>query len=1036
MKSNLRNTSLKRLLGTALFLLMCVPFALAQNQVKVTGKVIDNLGESMIGVSILEKGTTNGVVTDIDGNYTLTVNQGATLVFSYVGYVTQELVANGGTLNVTLQEDTETLDEVVVVGYGVQKKSSVTGAISSVKTEDIENRSITRVEEALQGKTAVVQLLSTTSQPGSSPTIRIRGFSSNGTSDPLYVVDGLIVSDLSSIDPNNIQSMEVLKDAASAAIYGAQAGNGVVLITTKSGSQGTSSITYDFQYSISSLARRPKLLNSAEYFTQQKEADPTFTDANIQELIDNGTWDGVSSTDWYDVAFNASPSSHHTVTMQGANDKGSYFLSFNHLYDNGIIREDRDTYKRLSVMLNADYQIKPWLKVGTTANFANYTSKTISDGSGGTSYVSMIATVMTLAPYIADTYAPDALPTPMQANIANGFTLLQDANGNYYSCLGSMEQVHPMVAIRMSNKKNTGNSLMGTLYANFTPFKDFVFTTRMGYRIAGDQTYNKSNLYYGSASANNKENNGVTRTSTSTTYYQWENFANYNTTIAEDHNLSAMLGMSYSQTDQKYVYAAVDKIAKDDPLYSDLDWPAGDATKSVNGHNYIYRKLSYFGRLGYDYKNRYMAQFAMRADAADSSVLPSTNRWGYFPSASVGWTISNEDFFAENNNTPITFLKLRGSWGQNGSTSNLSGYKYSNALTTNAAGYSFNHSSAPNYIYTTTAKPSQLYNPDLKWETSEQLNIGVDLRAFRDRFTLSMDWYKKKTKDLIVSNIIIPYEAGNSAAPMNAGNVENKGFELEASWRDNIGDFGYSVTGNIATLKNKVTYLDPNVSGGRIEGSTTMASNGAFSAFEEGYPVWYFRGYQVDHLDENGDPVFRDNDNSGSIDANDKAMIGKPMPDFTYGITLTANYKNFDLLVFGNGSVGNDVFMSYSYNSIRYALKEMYDQRWTPSNTNAKYARPQLTNADKYGLSDAYVFDGSYFRIKQIQLGYTFPKQWLKKILVENLRVYASLDNFFLFTKYPGLDPEVSSTTTSGMGVDYGNYPTTKKVVFGLSVTF
>ena len=1036
MKSNLRNTSLKRLLGTALFLLMCVPFALAQNQVKVTGKVIDNLGESMIGVSILEKGTTNGVVTDIDGNYTLTVNQGATLVFSYVGYVTQELVANGGTLNVTLQEDTETLDEVVVVGYGVQKKSSVTGAISSVKTEDIENRSITRVEEALQGKTAGVQLVSTTSQPGSSPTIRIRGFSSNGTSDPLYVVDGLIVSDLSSIDPNNIQSMEVLKDAASAAIYGAQAGNGVVLITTKSGSQGTSSITYDFQYSISSLARRPKLLNSAEYFTQQKEADPTFTDANIQELIDNGTWDGVSSTDWYDVAFNASPSSHHTVTMQGANDKGSYFLSFNHLYDNGIIREDRDTYKRLSVMLNADYQIKPWLKVGTTANFANYTSKTISDGSGGTSYVSMIATVMTLAPYIADTYAPDALPTPMQANIANGFTLLQDANGNYYSCLGSMEQVHPMVAIRMSNKKNTGNSLMGTLYANFTPFKDFVFTTRMGYRIAGDQTYNKSNLYYGSASANNKENNGVTRTSTSTTYYQWENFANYNTTIAEDHNLSAMLGMSYSQTDQKYVYAAVDKISKDDPLYSDLDWPAGDATKSVSGHNYIYRKLSYFGRLGYDYKNRYMAQFAMRADAADSSVLPSTNRWGYFPSASVGWTISNEDFFAENNNTPITFLKLRGSWGQNGSTSNLSGYKYSNALTTNAAGYSFNHSSAPNYIYTTTAKPSQLYNPDLKWETSEQLNIGVDLRAFRDRFTLSMDWYKKKTKDLIVSNIIIPYEAGNSAAPMNAGNVENKGFELEASWRDNIGDFGYSVTGNIATLKNKVTYLDPNVSGGRIEGSTTMASNGAFSAFEEGYPVWYFRGYQVDHLDENGDPVFRDNDNSGSIDANDKAMIGKPMPDFTYGITLTANYKNFDLLVFGNGSVGNDVFMSYSYNSIRYALKEMYDQRWTPSNTNAKYARPQLTNADKYGLSDAYVFDGSYFRIKQIQLGYTFPKQWLKKILVENLRVYASLDNFFLFTKYPGLDPEVSSTTTSGMGVDYGNYPTTKKVVFGLSVTF
>ena len=1034
MKQNLKQTARERFAAMTLFLLICLPFSLVQAQtVKVNGRVTDDLNEPMIGVSIVEKGTANGCITDIDGNYTLNVKQGATLVYSYIGYVALERKAVAGVMNIILKEDAQALDEVVVVGYGVQKKSSVTGAISQVKSEDIQNRSITRAEEALQGKTAGVQLVSTTSQPGSSPTIRIRGFSSNGTSDPLYVVDGLIVNDLSSIDPNNIKSMEVLKDAASAAIYGAQAGNGVVLITTKSGSQGTSSISYDFQYSINSLARRPELLNSQEYLTQMKEADPTFTDVNIRELISNGVWDGVSSTDWYDVAFNASPASRHTVTFQGANDKGSYFLSLNNLYDNGIIREDRDTYKRLSVMLNADYKIKPWLKVGTTANYANYTSKAISDGSGGTSYVSMIATVMTLAPYIADTYPADALPTQMQAQIANGFTLLQNANGDYYSCLGTMEQVHPMVAIRMNDKKNTGNSLMGTLYANFTPIKDLVFTTRLGYRIATDNTYTHNNLYYGSASASNKDRNGVTRTSLSTTYYQWENFVNYNTTLLDTHNISAMLGMSYSQSDQIYVSAGVDKIAKDNLLYADVDWPAGDAVKSTGGHNYIYLKLSYFGRVGYDYKNRYMAQFAMRADAADASVLPPTNRWGYFPSASVGWTISNEDFFAENNHTPITFLKVRSSWGQNGSTSNLSGYKYSNALITNAAGYPFSNSKI-NYM--TSAQPSQLYNPDLKWETSEQLNIGLDLRAFKDRFSLSMDWYKKKTKDLIVSNIIIPYEAGNSAAPMNAGNVVNEGFELEASWRDNIGDFSYSVSGNIATLKNEVTYLDPHVSGGRIEGSTTMASNGSFSAFEEGFPVWYFRGYQVDHLNENGDPVFRDNDGNGSINANDKAMIGKPMPDFTYGLTLTASYKNFDLSVFGNGSVGNDVFMSYSYNRILYSLKEMYDQRWTPQNLSAKYARPQLTNADKYGLSDAYVFDGSYFRIKQIQLGYTFPKQWTKKIMIDNLRVYASLDNFFLFTKYPGLDPEVSSTTTSGMGVDYGNYPTTKKVVFGLSVTF
>ena len=365
----MENNFKRKLMAFWLFLLVGIPYMLAQSPMMVSGRITDDLGEPMIGVSVLEKGTSNGVITNMEGNYSLKVKQGAVIVYSYIGYVTQELKAVSERMNVTMKEDTRTLDEVVVVGYGVQKKSDLTGAISSVKAEDIQNRSITRVEEALQGKTAGVQLISTTSQPGASPTIRVRGFSSNGTSDPLYVVDGLIVSDLSAVDPNNIKSMEVLKDAASAAIYGAQAGNGVVLITTKSGSKGTSSISYDFQYSISSLARRPKLINSQEALLQKKEQDPTFTDDNIQELITSGTWDGVSTTDWYDVAFNASPSSHHTVNFQGANDKGSFFLSLNNLYDNGILRENKDTYKRLSVMLNADYDIKPWLKVGVTANY-------------------------------------------------------------------------------------------------------------------------------------------------------------------------------------------------------------------------------------------------------------------------------------------------------------------------------------------------------------------------------------------------------------------------------------------------------------------------------------------------------------------------------------------------------------------------------------------------------------------------------------------------------------------------------------------
>ena len=1024
MKTIVTQIRQKRLMALVLFLLVGMTSVFAQKQVNVSGRITDELNEPMIGVSVLEKGTTNGVITDLDGNYTLSASEGSTIVFSYIGYVTQEKKAVAGTMNIILKEDSKTLDEVVVVGYGVQKKSSVTGAISSVKAEDFENRTITNAEQALQGKTAGVQIISASAAPGSNPAIRIRGYSSNASSDPLYVVDGLRTKDISNLDPNDIESMEVLKDAASAAIYGAQAGNGVVLITTRKAKKGVRRISYDFQLSSQSLGRTPDILNAQEYVNYM-------TEGNLipRETIDR-YWDGKTNTDWIEETFESSMMQRHNVNFQGANDNGSLFASLSYLSNNGPIVGNKDVFDRITGTVNADYKIKDWLKFTTNNSFSRYHVQSVSEGSATGS---LMLSAIQLDPLTPVTYAPDKLPDTMINYMNQGHTLLQNANGDYYSCLGTMEQVHPMVAIRMNDKKNTGNSLMGTLYANFTPIKDLVFTTRLGYRIATDNTYTHNNLYYGSASASNKDRNGVTRTSLSTTYYQWENFVNYNTTLLDTHNISAMLGMSYSQSDQIYVSAGVDKIAKDNLLYADVDWPAGDAVKSTGGHNYIYRKLSYFGRVGYDYKNRYMAQFAMRADAADASVLPPTNRWGYFPSASVGWTISNEDFFAENNHTPITFLKVRSSWGQNGSTSNLSGYKYSNALITNAAGYPFSNSKI-NYM--TSAQPSQLYNPDLKWETSEQLNIGLDLRAFKDRFSLSMDWYKKKTKDLIVSNIIIPYEAGNSAAPMNAGNVVNEGFELEASWRDNIGDFSYSVSGNIATLKNEVTYLDPHVSGGRIEGSTTMASNGSFSAFEEGFPVWYFRGYQVDHLNENGDPVFRDNDGNGSINANDKAMIGKPMPDFTYGLTLTASYKNFDLSVFGNGSVGNDVFMSYSYNRILYSLKEMYDQRWTPQNLSAKYARPQLTNADKYGLSDAYVFDGSYFRIKQIQLGYTFPKQWTKKIMIDNLRVYASLDNFFLFTKYPGLDPEVSSTTTSGMGVDYGNYPTTKKVVFGLSVTF
>ena len=1003
---------------------------------KVSGRITDKTGEGVIGASVIEKGTTNGVVTDFDGNFTIEVAENAILAVSYIGFQSQEIpVATGNFSDIVMSEDAQLVEEVVVVGYGVQKKSSLTGAVSSIKSSDIQDRTISRAEEALAGKSAGVQLLSTSAQPGASPSIRVRGFSSNGTSDPLYIIDGLLATDLSTLDPNNVESMEVLKDAASAAIYGAQAGNGVVLITTKSGKQGKANIKFDMQYTWQSLAKRPTLLNSQEYLQQMKERDATFTDENIQQLISNGIWNGSSSTDWYDVAFTTSPMTHATVSLDAGNEKGRFFLALSNQYNNGIIREDRDTYKRMSVALNADYKIQSWLTAGVTANFNKVTSKQIEDGSSNSSYYGMISRVMSLPPYFADTYSPDALPPQMQAQLNAGFTLLKDGNGNYYSTLGDGESMHPMVAIKNTDTENYSKNLSGTVYANFMPFKGFTFTSRLGYNLTDYNTYVYNNLYYGSTSKNNLENNGVSRSNTSTTYYQWENFFNYNINFGEVHDLTVMGGMSFSENDMTFLYGSVSKVAYDDDAYKDLDYASGEAVKGTNGHRLYNRKLSYFGRLSYELMDRYLLQFAMRADAADLSILPTNNRWGYFPSVSAGWVISNEKFF-EKLNSPISFVKLRASWGQNGSTSNLSGYAYSNAISTNSMGYSFTNSQI---TYQVSASPSQVYNPNLKWETSEQIDLGLDIRAFKNRLTFGMDWYTKKTKDLIVSGIVIPYEVGNNSAPMNAGSIRNTGFEFELGWRDNIGkDFSYSITANLATLKNKVTYLDPNAGGnGRIEGNTAVGSYGAITAFEEGYPIWYFRGYQVDHIDAtNGSPVFKDNNGDGVIDGNDKTNIGKPMPDFTYGITANVRYKNFDLTVFGSGSQGNDVFMALGYGNISYNFKELYDDRWTSSNTNAKYAAPSMTNADKYLISDAYVYNASYFRIKQIQLGYSVPKNICNRVFMQNCRIYCSLDDFFTFTKYPGLDPEVSATATSGMGVDYGNYPTTKKIVLGASITF
>jgi TonB-linked SusC/RagA family outer membrane protein len=1021
-------------ISCTIILLLTVVLAYGQNT-EVSGKVTDAQGEALLGVSVLQQGTTNGTVTDINGNYRISVPPDAFIRFSYIGYLMQEVRVNKRSqIDIQMEENLESLDEIVVVGYGVQRKSDLTGAISSVKSEDIQSRSITRAEQALQGKAAGVQLITTSAQPGASPSIRVRGYSSNGASDPLYVVDGLRIADISSIDPNSIASIEVLKDAASAAIYGAEAGNGVVLITTKTGKSGLSSVSYAYQFVYNQMARRPRLITSEDAILMSKEASPTFTDADVQNLITTGVWDGKSTTDWYEATFEGSPTHRHTVNFEAGNEKGSFYLSLNMLNDDGILKGNKDYYKRLSPMLNADYNIKPWLKIGTTNTFEKWERQSIADGGSQTGnpnvYSSLIAKVMIFSPYWADTYPADALPTSMQNLMDAGWTLLTDANGRYYSALGGGDLVHPLVTRDATDNKNYGTNLLGTLFADFKPFKGFVLTSKLGYRIANADSYTYNNDYYGATSVSNKLNS-ASRTHSSTLYYQWENFVNYATQFADKHDVTLMAGTAYSENELTYVSASVDKVMKDDPLFADVSYPAGDANKSAAGYNTVNRKLSYFARAGYNFGNKYMLQASMRADAADLSVLPKEGRWGYFPAISAGWTLSNEDFFPKQN--VLDFAKLRFSWGQNGSTSNLGGYMYSSAISNNSVGYSY---FARDFIYYIASRPAQLSNPKLKWETSEQLDFGIDLRLFNNRLSVTFDWFDKKTKDLIVTGSGVPFEAGNTAPPINAGNVSNKGVELELGWRGSLGDLSYSVNTNASYLKNEVTYLAPSISEGRIVGGAGITSGGGVSAFEVGKPVWYFWGYKVDRLDGEGNPVFVDVDGNGMFDNQDRMEIGKPMPDVTYGLTFNASWKGLDLSIFGSGASGNSILSALGWGTITYNIKEIFDQRWTAANPNAKYAKPGCLSGDIYRYSDAYVFDGSYFKIKQIQMGYTLPKAWTKKIQVEQLRLYASLDDWFILTPYPGLDPEVSANSSSGMGVDYGNYPNTRKTVIGISVTF
>ena len=1019
-------------------LVLCSGNAWAQNR-SLSGKVVDGTGAPVVGAAVMVVGqTSNGTVTDAAGQFRLTVPANAKLVVSCLGYADKQVeVGNQSVITIALEEDVTYLDETVVIGYGVQKKSDLTGAVASVREDDLKNRSTADAAAALQGKVAGVQIITNSGAPGSGAEINVRGVSSNsGKIGPLIIVDGLKVNSIQYLDPSLIESMEVLKDAASAAIYGAEAGNGVVLVTTKQGGKGNTSISYSGKFINQSLAHKPEMLN-AEQFIDYKELQGYA----IQDMLKNANYNGTD-TDWFDEYFNPSWSTQHTVTFQGGNNAGHYFASLNYVNQDGIVKGDKDLYKRLSAQLNAGYNLTDWFDVGNNISIEQWATRSVSQQGYGSAFESL----MTIDP-CTPVYWTD--PSQFNQDYRNKYeavlagaseypySFLRDENGWFAtSAIDETRGGSPFVQRDATEGSSGGINVHGVLYANLKPIKGLVITSRFGFRITQSNSHSYQAPFFSNGKADVKTYTLRAAANTGL-YYQWENFANYNKIFAQKHNLNLMAGMSFikNKSDNVSGTATGSDILKGyNPNFRYLDYVKDDATKKFSNSPSESASLSYFARLGYSYDNRYSIQANFRADAFDSSKLSPEHRWGYFPSVSAGWTISNEPWFKNAVSTnALSFLKVRSSWGINGNVNVLSGYPYSTSISLNSQWYQY-HVDQTGNVY--GSAPDGLANPDLTWEKSNQFDAGLDARFLNNRLSLTLDWFRKETRDLLVS-YSPPPEYGVSTVTSNAGNVLNTGIEAELGWKDTIGDFSYSINGNFSYLKNKVTYLLPSLP--RLTQNPSSGSNYPNeTVFEVGQPIWYIRGYIYDGVKEDGTPDLRDVNGDGQVSDADMTNIGKGLPDYTYGITLNLEWKGLDFVVFGSGQGGcqilNTLYRAGYHNSLRY----FYLNSRSEKNPNAKFPEPAKVSGDvNFWGSTAGLFDGSFFKIRQMQLGYTVPQKITQKVFIKQLRMFVSLDDFFTFTSYPGMDPETATSgSASGRGVDIGAYPSMRKCMFGVNVSF
>ena len=998
--------------------------AYAQNRT-ISGKVVDANGDPVIGAAVTVAGNSRiGAATDLNGAFSLSVPAGASISVESIGFKGQTFaVGNQSVFNITLEEDTEMLEETVVIGYGVQRKSDVTGAIASVKESDLENRTATDVAQALQGKASGVQIVNASGAPGAASSIQIRGYSSNSKTSPLMIVDGLKVNDISYLDPETIASIEILKDAASAAIYGVEAGNGVVLVTTKSGQKGTGRVFYNFQHSIQNVAHLPEMLNAKEYMDYM-----VLSGAATQDSFD---YDGKTDTKWTDIMFETGHQQRHTVGVEGGNDRAKFYTSLFYTDNNGIVKGDKDIFKRFVGQINAEYKVKDWLTVGVNTTIDRSVRKAVSESNSISD--SVMGGILVADPLTPLIYDDNNIPARVQNVINEGHPIPRDPFGHVYgvSIFGDTSYMwNPQARIDRQDTETQSFRVRGTAYANFTPVKDLVITSRFGFQggYSHTNTFNPE-LY---VTAKTYQELSISGSTNDRLYYQWENFANYTKSFGK-HELTAMAGMSYQQTNTDNLRANATKLSSDSPNFRYLNNAVNTAQMSVGGQPEVRANMSYFGRIGWSYDNRYFVQANFRADAYDSSKLDRQHRWGYFPSVSAGWTISNEPFMQNIKSAlSLSFLKLRASWGVNGNVNALGEYQYASVLESSS-----DYGNNLNGTFLVGVRPSKvLPNPNIRWETSRQVDVGLDLRMLKERLTFSVDWYNKNTHDLLTSTTA-PANTGAETVYVNAGLVNNHGTEFELGWRDTIGDFSYGISGNLSTVHNKVV---EGTSKDRVPGQKIWSSYDV-TYFEEGYPLWYLRTFMVDHIDQQtGAAVYKNFDEDPAITPNDRDFAGSGIPDFTYGLTLNLAWKGFDLLVLGAGSQGAELLYAVGRADAlqQNTLKIFYADAWkNASSTGYTYPKPDA-NDKFYRTSNMRVYDASFFKIKQIQLGYTLPRKLVKKIAMNSLRAYVSLDDWFTFTKYPGLDPETShaGSSASGLGIDYGSYPISKKLVFGVNVSF